>query len=408
MDTQELIQIKDVDLSFCIPTHNRARYLNCLLDFFLKTEEKLNFSYEIIVSNNASSDDTDAIIQRYINILPIKYFKQNFNIGGEKNLKYAAKHASGKLLMYLADDDLFELNGLNSSVNKMLNNPDAVIIYAPWIIRSLVGEDDDILFYQTDNVCIAKNDYLNLARHIINNNIWSEIFIARTIFFNSSNAIYGKLAYWTFTTPSEYINFGDIIYSNEPFYISVSSYFVDDVRQQAGHEESEYAWDSHRGGLEFLLGRCINALHKEEEIYLRNKIDQIILVRMIVALRLRINTNKDPIESYQLASRIRGLGGEAYLPVNMLQIRSMAVLYYLTHDEDLLEGIRNIYLHGDYDESIVLKIKLLSDLNIQSGVDLSMVDLNTLVLLKGNSVIDLDLHPSVKVISESQLLEKFY
>ena len=73
MNTQEHIQIKDVDLSFCIPTHNRARYLNCLLDFFLKTEEKLNFSYEIIISNNASSDDTDAIIQSYINILPIKF-----------------------------------------------------------------------------------------------------------------------------------------------------------------------------------------------------------------------------------------------------------------------------------------------------------------------------------------------
>ena len=407
MDTQELIQIKDVDLSFCIPTYNRARYLNCLLDFFLKTEDKLNFNYEIIISNNASSDDTDAIIQRYINILPIKYFKQNFNIEAEKNLKYAAKHASGELLMYLADDDLFELNGLNSSVNKMLNNPDAVIIYAPWIIRSLIGEDDDILFYQTDNVCIAKNDYVNLARHIINNNIWSEIFIARTVFYNSSNAIYGKLAYWTFTTPCEYINLGDIIYSNEPFYISVSSYFIDDVRQQAGHEESEYAWDSYRGGLEFLLGRCINVLDKEEEIYLRNKIDQIILVRMIIALRLRISTNKDPIESYQLASRIRGLGGEAYLPVNMLQIRSMALLYYLTHDVDLLEGIRNIYLQGDFDEIIILKIKSLSNLNIQYGVDLSMVDLNTLVLLKGNSMIDLDLHSSVKVVSESQLLEKF-
>jgi len=408
MDKQEFIQIKDIDLSFCIPTYNRARYLNCLLEFFLKTAEKLNFNYEIIISNNASSDDTDAVIQRYVNILPIKYFKQNFNIGVMKNLKYAAKHASGELLMYLADDDLFELNGLNSSVNKMLNNPDAAIIYAPWITKSLVGEHSENLFYQTENICIVKNDYPTLIRHIINNNIWSEIFIARTNIYNSCNAISGKLAYWAFTMPCEYINFGNIIYSNEPFYISVSSYFIDDVRQQAGYEETEYAWDRYRGGLEFLLGRCINVLHKEEEIYLRKKIDQIILDRMIVALRLRINTNKDAYESYQLASRIRGLGGEAYLPVNMLLIRSMAILYYLTQDIDLLEGIRNIYLLGDYDEGIVLKIKSLSNLNIQSGLNLSSIDLNTLVLLKGNSVLDLDLHPSVKVVSEAQLFEKFY
>jgi glycosyltransferase involved in cell wall biosynthesis len=408
MDIEEFIQIKNVDLSFCIPTYNRARYLDCLLEVFLKTSEKLSFEYEIIISNNASTDDTDAIIQKYINYLPIKYFKQKFNIGAEKNLKFAAKHASGELLMYLADDDLFELNGLNSSVNKMLNNPDAAIIYAPWIIKSLIGEHDDILFYQTDDVSISKNDYLSLAKHIIYNNIWSEIFIARTSFYNSCNAIQGKLAYWAFTMPCEYINFGNIIYSSEPFYISISSYFKDEVREQAGHEETEYAWDRYRGGLEFLLGRCINSLNKQEEIYLRKKIDQIILDRMIVALRLRINTNKDPCESYQLASRIRGLGGEAFLPLDMLQLRSMAILYYLTNDGNLLENIQNIYLLGDYDESIILEIKSLSNLNVQSGMDLSMIDLNTLVLLKGNLVVDLDLHESIRVVSESQLLEKFF
>ena len=408
MNTQEFIKIKDIDLSFCIPTYNRARYLDCLLEVFLKTAEKLNFRYEIIISNNASTDDTDAIIKKYINLLPIKYFKQKSNIGAEKNLKFAAKNASGELLMYLADDDLFELNGLNLSVNKMLNNPDAAIIYAPWIIKSLVGEHDDILFYRTDNICIAKNDYSSLAKHIIVNCIWSEIFIARTNFYNSCNANVGKLAYWAFTMPCEYINFGSIIYSNKPFYISVSSYFKDEVRQQAGHEETEYAWDRYRGGLEFLLGRCINTLHKEEAIYLRSKINQIILDRMIVALRLRLNTNKDPYESYQLASRIRGLGGEEYLPVNMLQIRSIAVLHYLTHDVDLLEGVQNIYLLGDYDEGIVLKIKSLSNLNIQCGMDLSRIDLNTLILLKGNLELDSDLHHSIRVVSESQLLEKFY
>ena len=183
----------------------------------------------------------------------------------------------------------------------MLENPDVAIIYAPWVIKSLIGEHDDILFYKTDNdTTIAKSDYLNLAKHIIHNGIWSEIFIARTNIYNSCNAIQPKLAYWAFTMPCDYISFGNIIYSNEPFYISISSYFKDEVRQQAGHEETEHAWDRYRGGLEFLLGRCVNVLHKEEEIYLRNKIDQIILDRMIVALSLRLNTNKDPYENHEI------------------------------------------------------------------------------------------------------------
>ena len=408
MVKQENLYNKDIDLSFCIPTYNRARYLNCLLEVFLKTGDKLNFKYEIIISNNASTDETDQVIEKYINLLPIKYFKQNSNIGGARNLKFASRHASGELLMYLADDDLFEINGLNSAVKKMLNNPDAAILYAPWIIKSLITESKDILFYKTDNVCILKNDHPSLAKHIILNNIWSEIFIARNHVYNSCNPSNGNLAYWAFTMPCEYLNFGNILYSNEPFYISISSYFVDEVRIQGGHEETEYAWDKYRGGFEFLLGRCIDTLQKEEEIFLRNKINQIILDRMIVALRLRLNTYKDPYESYQLASRIRGLGGDKYLPVNMLHIRSDAILHYLTHDLDLLEGIQSIYMLGDFDENIILKIKSLTNLNVETGTDLPMVNINTLIIVKGNSSIDLDLHPSNKVINEIQLLNKFY
>ena len=81
---------------------------------------------------------------------------------------------------------------------------------------------------------------------------------------------------------------------------------------------------------------------------------------------------------------------------------------FKAQNTDLLEGIQNIFLLGDYDESIIFKIKSLCNLNIQSGLDLSMIDLNTLVLLKGNLMVDLDLHHSIRVVSESQLLEKFY
>ena len=97
MNTQKSIHVKDIDLSFCIPTYNRARYLDCLLEVFLKTSEKFSFKYEIIISNNASTDDTDTVIQKYINLLPIKYFKQKFNIGTEKSLKCATKNASGEV-----------------------------------------------------------------------------------------------------------------------------------------------------------------------------------------------------------------------------------------------------------------------------------------------------------------------
>lgn len=408
MDKKENFQSKDINLSFCIPTYNRARYLNCLLEVFYNSFDKFDFTFEIIISNNASTDETDSIIEKYIELLPIKYFKQDSNIGSGRNLKYATKQASGELFMYLADDDLFDVNGLNSSVEKMLNSPNAVVLYAPWKLKSLVSEHDDILFYQTEDICIRKNDFTNLTRHIIDGNIWSEIFIARTDLSNSCDPLYGNLAYWAFTIPCEYLSLGDILYSSKPFYISVTSYFQDETREQAGHVETEHAWDKYRGGLEFLLGRSIDNLTVDEVAYFRNKIDRIILDRMLVALKLRINSNRNPYENYQLASRIRGLGGEPYLPIKIHHIRSKAIINYLTSDVDLLENISKIYMLGDFDSNVVSEIKSLTELEFDSGLDLQMINPNTLVLIKGDNVEDFKFDPSIKVVTERQLLEKFF
>jgi len=408
MNKQEIFNNKAINLSFCIPTYNRARYLNCLLEVFYQSFDKFSFSFEIIISNNSSTDETDHIVEKYIDLLPIKYFKQDSNVGSTKNLKFATKQASGELLMYLADDDLFEVNGLNFSVEKMLQHPNVVVLYAPWILKSLVSEHDDILFYQTDDICISKNDFTNLARHIIDNNIWSEISIVRTELFKSCDPLYGDLAYWAFTIPCEYLNFGDILYSSKPFYLSITSYFSDEVRKQAGHTEIEHAWDKYRGGLEFLLGRAIGTFSFDEVNYFRKKIDQIILDRMIVGLKIRINSNRDPYENYQLASRIRGLGGENYLPIKMQQLRSAAIIHYLTSDLDLLENVSKIYMLGDFDSNIISEIRSHTNLNVDSGLDLYKINSNTLVLFQGDGEQDLNLDPSIKVVTERQLFEKFF
>jgi glycosyltransferase involved in cell wall biosynthesis len=407
MDKKENLHAKDINLSFCIPTYNRARYLNCLLDVFYKLFDKFNFTFEIIISNNASTDETDLIVEKYIDLLPIKYFKQSSNIGG-RNLKYAIKQASGELFMYLADDDLFDINGLNASVEKMLNNTNAVVLYAPWKLKSLISEHDDIFFYQTEDICIRKNDFANLARHIIDKNIWSEISIARTELTKFCDPLFGDLAYWAFTIPCEYLSFGDVLYSSKPFYISVTSYFEDETREQAGHVETEQAWDKYRGGLEFLLGRGIDVLSVDEVVHLRKKIDAIILDRMIVGLRLRIASKRNPYENYQLASRIRGLGGEQYLPIKMQQIRSAAIIHYLTSNIDLLDNINTIYMIGDFDLNIISEVKSLTELDVVSGVDFHNINSNTLVLIRGDGKGGLNFDPSIKIVTEKQLFEKFF
>ena len=55
----------DITLSICIPTFNRSRYLNVLLNDISEKFEKFIFEYEIIISSNASTDNTDEVVDNW-------------------------------------------------------------------------------------------------------------------------------------------------------------------------------------------------------------------------------------------------------------------------------------------------------------------------------------------------------
>ena len=117
------MQNKPLVISICIPTYNRAKCLQILLNDIYNEFSNFPFSYELIISNNASSDDTDAVVESWSKKLPIFYIKQAENIGGARNIEDAFAHASGLFSMYLADDDFLDCNGLTDAIF-MLNFQD--------------------------------------------------------------------------------------------------------------------------------------------------------------------------------------------------------------------------------------------------------------------------------------------
>lgn len=57
-------------LSIAIPTYNRASVLTLCLDTILAQADPFGEEIEILVSNNASTDQTAAIIQDYVKHYP--------------------------------------------------------------------------------------------------------------------------------------------------------------------------------------------------------------------------------------------------------------------------------------------------------------------------------------------------
>lgn len=91
-------------ISVIIPTYNRGVYLRATLDSFIAQNYPRD-KYEIIISNNNSTDDTDEIIQEYI----LKYNNIKSFVEIRQGVHYArnsaAKIAKGEIL-YFTDDDM--------------------------------------------------------------------------------------------------------------------------------------------------------------------------------------------------------------------------------------------------------------------------------------------------------------
>lgn len=88
-----------------IPTYNRA-------DRFLRTavESALTQTYpniEIIVSDNCSADQTQAVVKSYED-KRISYFRHSENIGANNNFNFCLEQARGDYFLLLQDDDLID------------------------------------------------------------------------------------------------------------------------------------------------------------------------------------------------------------------------------------------------------------------------------------------------------------
>jgi glycosyltransferase involved in cell wall biosynthesis len=103
--------VTDIILSICIPTYNRAIYLEVCLESIVKQVGNYQ-EVEIIISDNLSTDNTREVATFYSNKYNnVKYFRNENNIGGDKNFIQALKRGNGQYLKLLNDYLGFKDNG---------------------------------------------------------------------------------------------------------------------------------------------------------------------------------------------------------------------------------------------------------------------------------------------------------
>lgn len=121
-------------LSICIPTYNRKVKLARAIDSALSQDYD---NFEVIVSDNCSTDGTEAFIKkRYHDCPRLKYYKNSSNFGMVENWRLSVDRASGLYYTILDDDNYFVYTSYLSKVASLIKeNPDISLVFSDFIIR---------------------------------------------------------------------------------------------------------------------------------------------------------------------------------------------------------------------------------------------------------------------------------
>lgn len=107
-------------LTIAIPTYNRSTFLE---ENLRRLKKQYNQKVDILICDNASIDQTEMIVQKYINSgLPIRYYRNEENLGWERNFELCFRRANGIYTMLLGDDDFIMDGGLSLILSSIEDN----------------------------------------------------------------------------------------------------------------------------------------------------------------------------------------------------------------------------------------------------------------------------------------------
>ena len=292
-------------LSLCVPTYNRAAFL----DYFLTHIAGANFPFpiEIVVSDNASTDNTKDIIDKHTaNGQVISYYRHETNQGVTANYYSALRRGRGRFVMYVADDDLLIPDALVEAVQFLMDNPSVMAAYAPWILYDDVLKQDQLQFYHVDkNTIYEPGEEILLLKFIIERHVFPEILVYRADAVRSL-FIQGHFTFQFFMDLARVSGRGPVAFLAKPFYRSVTNSPLRRAGEQVGMGQVMTDWDTYRGGLEYFvyssLRRAGADASEPDKLAIRDAIEKFLDVRMAVAQRLWLG-KRDFVRAYEILCR---------------------------------------------------------------------------------------------------------
>lgn len=123
-------------VSIGMPVYNGAHFLREVLESLLGQSYA---DFELIISDNASTDETAAICREFATCDPrISFYRQARNLGGAGNFNFVLAKARGTYFKWAASDDPVRPSLLQRLVDVLEREPGVVLAY-PYVDK--IGED---------------------------------------------------------------------------------------------------------------------------------------------------------------------------------------------------------------------------------------------------------------------------
>ncbi len=117
-------------LSICIPTFNRAGYLRVMLQALLPQAAASDGEVEVWVLDNASTDETSAVVGESMALGPLRCHRQPSNEGPIVNIAMGpGKLATGEYCWVLGDHNLMRPDALERVLATLRTRPDLDVFY---------------------------------------------------------------------------------------------------------------------------------------------------------------------------------------------------------------------------------------------------------------------------------------
>ena len=150
-------------VSVAVITYNMVGYLPQLLDSILK--QKVNFSYEIVVDDDCSPENSREVFYEYQRNYPDKFVLslRNHNVGGSRNMYGVLRQCRGKYIAILEGDDWWEAEDkLQYQFDFMESHPEYIGMYCnSWCELSRTESIQKIRREISEPLIFTYQDFMN-------------------------------------------------------------------------------------------------------------------------------------------------------------------------------------------------------------------------------------------------------